>query len=84
MTPVLAMFIAAMCGPNVGCEMSYTLRRYCSQVPGQPEIKCVTQFESRFETCDYGATLDGMRWDFDGDRDVDLRDFAAFQNRGMR
>ena len=87
---LLAMFLAAMTGPGnpkdfktsdyTGCKMTYWKSEWCSQVPGQPAPVC-DKHASRphWECNNYHPS--GLQSDHDFDLDVDLRDFAKFQNR---
>ena len=71
-------FAAAMTGPGCGCKGWFYRTWDCTQETGkQPTCHETTIYSWTCRVHPYRIDKD---WDLDGDLDVDLADFAAFQN----
>ena len=82
---MISLFILALTGPlnpnkfTIGCELVSWSTIHCYQTPGQKTTACSESDSGSIWQCKK-AHPKYLQWDFDGDLDVDLRDYAILQN----
>ena len=73
-------FAKAIHGPGEGCSAESFWSRMCTQKPGEVSMTCTEYGGTTWYSCGEFNPAHLVCCDRDGDNDVDLRDWADYQN----